>query len=335
MSNKQQKSLWSKPTTYFIIILSLFLFVFLITRLIFLWGIPWSKIGIINALFGSGDIKVEIWLGFWGSLLSFIGTIILGAIAVYQNVKANEMNKSLLSIETRRDAMENLPEIFIYDKTSHFNPMITVNDFDKRIEWAKESIRPAGSVEYMQKQRDDAYKLYQYYNSIRDDIKFVNNIAEKDRAIIVTNGIGLFDTNEPTEEYDGTIVHLYFYFCNFSKYKIKTIEDIKITISFPQEFELDSVSIDLVTLPSNLIGNSFVDRTFEKKAESMKSVWNDNRYILFILVPRSCKLKKALVDKSFNILFTANIKTHLDLSYELSCELQPEDVSICIISPIL
>lgn len=44
--------------------------------------------------FSAGDM-----LGFWGSFLAFIGTFILGAIALWQNKKVNDINERLLEIE--------------------------------------------------------------------------------------------------------------------------------------------------------------------------------------------------------------------------------------------
>jgi len=44
--------------------------------------------------YSAGDV-----LGFWGSFLAFIGTFILGAIALWQNKKVNDINERLLGIE--------------------------------------------------------------------------------------------------------------------------------------------------------------------------------------------------------------------------------------------
>ena len=67
-----------------------------------IWG--WFQID-GNISNGNGLQKND-WLGFFGNFLAFIGTVILGAVAVWQNKKANEtaeqandLSKKLLAIE--------------------------------------------------------------------------------------------------------------------------------------------------------------------------------------------------------------------------------------------
>lgn len=67
---------------------------------ILFFGIPY----VINQLYGLNDGYYTLWdapdvLSFYGSVLSFLGTVILGAIAVWQNKNANEINKKLLDKE--------------------------------------------------------------------------------------------------------------------------------------------------------------------------------------------------------------------------------------------
>jgi hypothetical protein len=42
-------------------------------------------------------------LTFYGSILAFIGTVLLGALALWQNKKANEINERLLNLENSRE----------------------------------------------------------------------------------------------------------------------------------------------------------------------------------------------------------------------------------------
>lgn len=52
--------------------------------------------------FPSGDgLEKKDWLAFWGSFLSFAGTTVLGAISVWQNNRANDVNKNAIA-ENRR-----------------------------------------------------------------------------------------------------------------------------------------------------------------------------------------------------------------------------------------
>lgn len=50
-------------------------------------------------IFPAGDIRKEDWLAFWGSFLSFCGTIVLGVVAVWQNEKVHELNRRLFEAE--------------------------------------------------------------------------------------------------------------------------------------------------------------------------------------------------------------------------------------------
>lgn len=51
----------------------------------------------IEAEWEAGDV-----LGYFGDVLSFVGTVVLGYIAIAQTEKANQMNKELLEIEKNR-----------------------------------------------------------------------------------------------------------------------------------------------------------------------------------------------------------------------------------------
>jgi hypothetical protein len=65
---------------------------------------------IINTSLTVGDA-----LGFYGSILSFIGTVILGCVAIWQNNNANKNNKRLTDIEERRHTLELQPFVIMSD----------------------------------------------------------------------------------------------------------------------------------------------------------------------------------------------------------------------------
>lgn len=59
---------------------------------------------IINELYKVGTGYITLWgatdvLAFYGSYLSFVGTVILGVVAVYQNKKAQTLNKQLQKLQ--------------------------------------------------------------------------------------------------------------------------------------------------------------------------------------------------------------------------------------------
>ena len=85
--------------------------------LLLLIGVPF----IINILFkinAAADIFVAEWsagdaLGYYGAILSFIGTVVLGALALYQNhIIKTEADKKAAFAEEQEHA-ENMPRFFI------------------------------------------------------------------------------------------------------------------------------------------------------------------------------------------------------------------------------
>ena len=71
--------------------------------LIFIISIPF----LINELYKTGGGYITMWgaedvLTFYGSLLAFMGTVGLGALALRQNVTANEISKRMLNVEELR-----------------------------------------------------------------------------------------------------------------------------------------------------------------------------------------------------------------------------------------
>lgn len=83
-----------------------YLFIFLISIIIFMLfvhilfkvrlGIYW-----IEAEWSAGDI-----LSFGGSILSFVGTVVLGCIATKVSIDNNNINKRLVEIESKRERLE-------------------------------------------------------------------------------------------------------------------------------------------------------------------------------------------------------------------------------------
>lgn len=58
----------------------------------------------INESYKAGNGYVTLWqpadtLAFYGSYLSFVGTVVLGAVAVYQNKKAQDLNEQLQKLQ--------------------------------------------------------------------------------------------------------------------------------------------------------------------------------------------------------------------------------------------
>lgn len=55
----------------------------------------------------TGDgLNKRDWLAFWGSFLSFGGSVLLGAVSVWQNVQANETNEKMLKESQRLSQVE-------------------------------------------------------------------------------------------------------------------------------------------------------------------------------------------------------------------------------------
>lgn len=68
------------------------LFLLGLTYIWFAFGIP--RVGFVAPV-GEGLQKGD-WLGFWGGYLSFVGTTILGIVAVWQNNRANQTNENAI-----------------------------------------------------------------------------------------------------------------------------------------------------------------------------------------------------------------------------------------------
>lgn len=69
----------------------------------------------IGDIFGGipTSISAGEFLNFYGSFLAFLGTVALGALALWQNVKANEINNRLYSLEENRACSDVLPFVVL------------------------------------------------------------------------------------------------------------------------------------------------------------------------------------------------------------------------------
>ncbi|MFR5073382.1 MAG: hypothetical protein ACLTDS_15200 [Bianqueaceae bacterium] len=116
IKRKSQKILESIKTYPYLWGQRIVIFLILIPCIIlFLYFLGDHGLILINTSLGVGDA-----LGFYGTLLSFAGTIALGVLALYQNVKANQINERLLSLEEKRSTSFLIPngklEIEFYEK---------------------------------------------------------------------------------------------------------------------------------------------------------------------------------------------------------------------------
>lgn len=73
---------------------------------------------IINECYIPNNGYLTLWeakdvLAFYGSFLSFVGTVVLGAVAIFQNKKANETNERLMELEREALYRENSADIII------------------------------------------------------------------------------------------------------------------------------------------------------------------------------------------------------------------------------
>lgn len=83
----------------------LFIIICIVVFVVLMIGVPFginllfkieSNINIFEAEWTAGDA-----LGYYGAVLSFIGTIILGIVAVWQNKKANDLSENVMEISLR------------------------------------------------------------------------------------------------------------------------------------------------------------------------------------------------------------------------------------------
>lgn len=108
----------------FIALLSIFVITYL--WFIFHGGLPTGE-----------DLNKGDWLAFWGSFLSFGGSVVLGSVSVWQNIQANETNQRAI-IENRRvlqiqfeNDLERSKYIHIIKSTQHIAQRIS--DVNKQL----------------------------------------------------------------------------------------------------------------------------------------------------------------------------------------------------------
>jgi len=75
---------------------------------------------IINESYKTNSGYVTLWgadevFSFYGSILAFLGTVALGALALWQNKKANDLSKRLIKLEEEKFKMEQQPFVMISD----------------------------------------------------------------------------------------------------------------------------------------------------------------------------------------------------------------------------
>lgn len=75
---------------------------------------------IINELYMKNDGYITKWgaeevLSYYGNVLSFIGTVLLGAVTVHLSKQANNMNKTMLDLELSKTMPCLIPDLKCYD----------------------------------------------------------------------------------------------------------------------------------------------------------------------------------------------------------------------------
>lgn len=103
-----------------------FSFYFIITLL----SIPFIinelyKIGGYVTMWSAGDV-----LSFYGGFLSFIGTVVLGALALYQNKKANDINEKLQKKQLLIEKTSIKPQFIINDLSTELDKVYIKNNND-------------------------------------------------------------------------------------------------------------------------------------------------------------------------------------------------------------
>lgn len=93
------------------------------------------------------DISAGELLSFWGTVLSFIGTICLGALALWQNIKANSISKRLSLIERERFKLDLQPFVLLTDWKIQEEEWRDVTIYPKKLYFSIGSIED-GVTEY-------------------------------------------------------------------------------------------------------------------------------------------------------------------------------------------
>lgn len=94
-----------------------------------------------NTVFTASDL-----LGFYGSILSFLGTVVLGIVAVWQNKKATRINAKLLSLDSKRETEKLFEMYFSFMEQCEliFDPKYILGDFkEQRSSRKNQAAKPA------------------------------------------------------------------------------------------------------------------------------------------------------------------------------------------------
>lgn len=325
----KKKSFWSKPKSYLFLFVALFIFVFLVTRLVFIWGVSASQSGFVKFLFGSGTIENYYWLNFWGNLLSFLGTMFLGGVALYQLIITRKSNQTLINIEQRREAIENSPELWIYTKISHINQRDAIIQIQKQI---TENSGNRVLAEHFTKEKKVAEdKLNELVNRMKCIIP--RELITDDNSVTIRDGIG--QTSD--DDFNGAYFAFDIRISNFKGYKINKMQELALSFSF-ENVKAPTEKYEINEISSCFIGNNPYNNTEEKKIESLKSIWNEHALRLR-LIPRNSWLSHAFKDSNIHLNVHAKITTSLNIRYEIDCEMNcrvdRDAVSLCLVNPIL
>ena len=186
---------WIKKHKVLFILTGLFILILLVgipllINILFKFNL---NIGLFQAEWSAGDA-----LGYYGAVLSFLGTVILGALALYQNhtIKLASDNKSARLEEKER--LENMPKFYLHlGSASGFcgklgliiknisnNIAYEINIYDIRLKsntktvW--ESVDTYGSP-VINPQKQIEFQIKSPAITEKDDIVFLANMSCKDK----------------------------------------------------------------------------------------------------------------------------------------------------------
>ena len=186
---------------------------------------------------GANDV-----LSFYGAILSFIGTVVLGALALWQSIKANNISEKML----KKELLEATPFIAI-------KPEITVSV--KKEDSCRESFVNLHSREctpaiFLEKTdiRDPSDRFFYEY-LLRFSFQLCSKCQIR-KASIITDSITLFETETPVlskvvSEVNKTKVEMYTVWRdnqNFSSYiKVYTFNNSKLYYIFESGKEISII----------------------------------------------------------------------------------------------
>ena len=141
------------------------------------------------------NLEKSHWLGFWAGFLSFVGTVFLGVVALWQNDKANELNNIITSINDRSLRIEE-EKLYPFLTATTYKDDLTKRQVDDEINLeeitASKSFSRGGiiSLSFM-KRLIDANSDYTRHE-ITVPIKLINNSPSYITRIILSEIEGSF-----------------------------------------------------------------------------------------------------------------------------------------------